>query len=145
MSPYYVNSDKSDLLSIYTINAAIQSRLVELILSYSQPTIKITHKNSSPISRWGVILNIEFYFNISPASDTLCWGYGIDIFLFVLNRQCKLSEFQSEIISRQSLPWVWRTNRGIQSIVVPLINYYLCIFSRLKHLKGGQWYLPYCF
>ena len=24
------------------------------------------------------ILNIEFYFNISPTSYTLCWGYGID-------------------------------------------------------------------
>ena len=40
------------------------------------------------------ILNIEFYFNISPASYTLCRGYGIDIFLCVLDRQCKLSELE---------------------------------------------------
>ena len=38
------------------------------------------------------ILNIEFYFNISPASYTLCRGYGIDIFLCILNRQSEFSE-----------------------------------------------------
>ena len=40
------------------------------------------------------ILNIEFYFNISPASYTLCWGYGINILLCALNRQSELSEFR---------------------------------------------------
>ena len=37
-------------------------------------------------------LNIKFYFNISPASYTLCWGDGIYIFLCILNRQSEFSE-----------------------------------------------------
>ena len=39
-----------------------------------------------PFRQREFVLNIEFYFNISPASYTLCWGDGIDIFLCIRNR-----------------------------------------------------------
>ena len=50
------------------------------------------------------ILNIEFYFNISPASYTLCWGYGIDIFLCILNRQSEFSELSENYCVSNKVP-----------------------------------------
>ena len=49
------------------------------------------------------ILNIEFHFNISPASYTLSRGDGIDIFLCILNRQSEFSEL-SEVGGIYFLP-----------------------------------------
>lgn len=50
------------------------------------------------------VLNIEFYFNISPASYTLCRGDGIDICLCILNRQGEFSELSEDYCVSNKVP-----------------------------------------
>ena len=63
------------------------------------------------------VLNIEFYFNISPASDTLCWGDGIDIFLCILDCQSEFSELSITYFLPSAIAACVATSLAIKTVL----------------------------